>query len=140
MPIKLIKVCKDFNITMQRVVEFLRINGHEVALNLNSRITDEQYALIQQEFNAPPLLAIVWKEDVFNFDEQTNREKINALGWNNMRNDTFVIMPSIVVLIPHDQSCDHFSYWTKADFEHKSQDAYDGRYIRKIIKLSRISC
>lgn len=132
MPIKLIKVCKEYNITMQMVVEFLRLNGHEVALNLNSRVTDKQYALIQQEFNAPPLLAIVWKEDVFNFDEQTNREKINALGWNNMRNDTFVIMPSMVVLIPHDQSCDHFSYWTKADFEHKSQDAYDGRYIRKI--------
>ena len=61
MPTKLIKICNEYNITMQRVVEFLRIKGHEVALNLNSRITDEQYALIQQEFNAPPLLAIVWK-------------------------------------------------------------------------------
>lgn len=132
MPIKLIKVCKEYNITMQRVVEFLRIKGHEVALNLNSRITDEQYALIQQEFNAPPLLAIVWKEDVFTLDAQTNRERIDTLGWNKMRNDTFVITPNMVVLIPHNQSCNHFSYWTKADFEGKSQDAYDGRYIRKI--------
>lgn len=132
MPIKLINICKSYNITMQKVVEFFRINGHEVALNLNSRITDEQYALIQQEFNAPPLLAIAWKEDVFTLDAQTNRERINALGWNNLRNDTFVIMPSMVVLIPHNQSCNHFSYWAKADFERNSQDAYDGRYIRKI--------
>ena len=50
MPIKLIQVQRKLNVGINTVVEFLRKKGFEVEDNPNTRISDEQYALLVKEF------------------------------------------------------------------------------------------
>ncbi|MCC8133032.1 MAG: translation initiation factor IF-2 [Tannerellaceae bacterium] len=50
MPIKLIKVTRDLNVGIATVVDFLHKNGHPVESNPNTKISDEQYALLVKEF------------------------------------------------------------------------------------------
>ena len=51
MPIKLIQVQRKLNVGINTVVEFLRKKGFEVEnSNPNTRISDEQYALLVKEF------------------------------------------------------------------------------------------
>ncbi|MDD3061821.1 MAG: translation initiation factor IF-2 [Massilibacteroides sp.] len=53
MPIKLIKVTRDLNVGITTVVEFLHKKGHLVESNPNTKISDEQYALLVNEFGKP---------------------------------------------------------------------------------------
>ena len=50
MPIKLIQVQRKLNVGINTVVDFLRKKGFEVEDNPNTRISDEQYALLVKEF------------------------------------------------------------------------------------------
>ncbi len=50
MPIKLIKATRDLNVGLATAAEFLQKNGHNVENNPNTRISDEQYALLVKEF------------------------------------------------------------------------------------------
>ncbi len=50
MPIKLIQVQRKLNVGINTVVEFLQKKGFEVEDNPNTRISDEQYALLVKEF------------------------------------------------------------------------------------------
>ncbi|RHJ93030.1 translation initiation factor IF-2 [Parabacteroides bouchesdurhonensis] len=50
MPIKLIQVQRKLNVGINTVVEFLRRKGFSVEDNPNTRISDEQYALLVKEF------------------------------------------------------------------------------------------
>ena len=53
MSIRLNKVTKEFNIGLQTAVEFLQKKGFsEVEANPNYKITEEQYALLQNEFSS----------------------------------------------------------------------------------------
>ncbi|MDR2968605.1 MAG: translation initiation factor IF-2 [Tannerellaceae bacterium] len=50
MPIKLIQVQRKLNVGINTVVDFLQKKGHGVEDNPNTRISDEQYALLVKEF------------------------------------------------------------------------------------------
>ncbi len=50
MPIKLIQVQRNLNVGKSTVVEFLHKKGHDIEDNPNTRISDEQYALLVKEF------------------------------------------------------------------------------------------
>ena len=51
MPIRLQQVLKKMNVGLNTVVEFLHKNGYpEVESNPNTRLSDEQYALLVKEF------------------------------------------------------------------------------------------
>ncbi|MDR2917800.1 MAG: translation initiation factor IF-2 [Tannerella sp.] len=50
MPIKLIKVTRDLNVGLTTVVDFLHVKGFQVESNPNTKISDEQYALLIGEF------------------------------------------------------------------------------------------
>ncbi|MDR1937127.1 MAG: translation initiation factor IF-2 [Tannerellaceae bacterium] len=50
MPIKLIQATRDLNVGLTTAVDFLHKNGHTVDSNPNTRINDEQHALLVKEF------------------------------------------------------------------------------------------
>tara|TARA_B100000963_G_scaffold328402_1_gene316866 strand:- start:1609 stop:4152 length:2544 start_codon:yes stop_codon:yes gene_type:complete len=50
--VRLNKVIREFNISLDRVVEFLLSKGHEIDPRPTSKISDEQYALLTQEFSS----------------------------------------------------------------------------------------
>jgi translation initiation factor IF-2 len=50
MPIKLIHATRDLNVGITTVVDFLQKNGHTIDSNPNTRINDEQHALLVKEF------------------------------------------------------------------------------------------
>ena len=66
MPIKLIQVQRKLNVGINTVVEFLHKKGFEVEDNPNTRISDEQYALLVKEFgkNLPEKERLLAKEPV----------------------------------------------------------------------------
>ena len=49
---RLNKVIREFNISLERVVEFLSSKGHEIDARPTSKISDEQYSLLSQEFSS----------------------------------------------------------------------------------------
>ena len=52
MSVRLNKVTKEFNIGLQTAVDFLRKNGYDdVEVSPNSKITEQQYELLQKEFS-----------------------------------------------------------------------------------------
>ncbi len=50
--VRLNKVIREFNISLERVVEFLLSKGHKIDARPTSKISDEQYSLLSQEFNS----------------------------------------------------------------------------------------
>lgn len=67
MPIKLIQVQRKLNIGINTIVEFLEKNGHKIDSNPNTRISDEQYALLAKNF----------REDI------PNKESWHSIKWND---------------------------------------------------------
>lgn len=47
---RLNKVIKELNVSLQRVADTLKEKGHEVEVNLNTKITEEQYEILKQTF------------------------------------------------------------------------------------------
>ena len=50
MAVKLIKACKDLNISMKTLLDFCSMMGYPVAADPNARIDDDVYLLLQKEF------------------------------------------------------------------------------------------
>ncbi len=58
MSIRLSKAVKDLNVGLSTAVEFLQKNGQSIDANPNSKITDEHYALLVNEFSTDKNLKI----------------------------------------------------------------------------------
>lgn len=139
MSVRLNKICKELNVGLQTVIDFLEKNGYTSEWSPLSKIENDQYEMVVKHFGAGTrMLALPWKEDSFTLDPVTNREIINSHGWNRMRGDTIMILPSRYILIPKNQNVDRIVYWTKSDFESKCQNAFEGGKIIKE-RLSRPS-
>lgn len=137
MRIKLGKICRDFNVEISAVIKELGNNGIFLdEANLNTRVSDEEYELIAEAFGRKTiLLALTWNEDKFGLDQIANREEVNSHGWDKLRNDVVIVMPTRYILIPKDQSCYSFSYWTREDFSSNCTMAIvDGKIIREELK------
>ena len=50
--VRLNKVIREFNISLERVVEFLLSKGHEIDARPTSKISNEQYSLLSHEFSS----------------------------------------------------------------------------------------
>ena len=130
MSVRLSKICKDYNVGMQTVREYLSRHGFQIDSSPNTKLTDEQLRLVAQKYGGR-LLAIQWKDDPFTSDPQANREMINSHGWNHLRSDTFIVTPERSVLIPKEQSDDKLSFWSEYDILDKCPNAIEEGYIVK---------
>ena len=133
MSVRLNKIKNELNVGLQTLIEYLEKNGqHNEFWSPITKISDEQYEMLVRHFGAGTrMLALPWKEDTFTSNPDTNREILNAHGWNRMRSDTIMILPTRYIFIPKDQSVDKFAFWTSADFDLKCQDAFEGGKIIK---------
>lgn len=138
MAFRLNKVLKEFNVGISTIAQILMDNGKPlVDATPAAKITDEQYALLSRTLSAGTrLLALPWREDKFGQNPDVNRQEVNSHGWNRMRNDTIIITPDRYILIPKNQTCNGFSFWTHEDFTANCPGAIvDGKIIRE--KLNR---
>lgn len=137
MRIKLGKACRDFNVEISAIVKELENNGIFLDdANPNTRISGEEYELIAKSFGRETsLFALTWQEDKFGLDPISNREEVNSHGWDRLRNDIIIALPTRYILIPKDQSCDSFSFWTREDFATNCPMAVvDGKVVREKLK------
>lgn len=72
MTIRLNKVTRDLNVGIATVVEFLQKKGHAIEANPNTKITEEQYALLVKEFSKDKNLRI--ESDKF-IQERQNKDR-----------------------------------------------------------------
>lgn len=132
MSVRLFKICKELNIGIQTATEFLEKKGYSESWSPIFKLSDEQYEMLVREFGSGTrMLALTWKEDSFTSNPDKNREILNSHGWNRMRGDTMMILPTRYILIPKDQSVDKFAFWTSADFDSKCMNAFEGGKIIK---------
>ena len=130
MRVKIAKIIKELNVGIETVREFLKENGYDLDENINQKLPDDLYNLLIEEFGTN-ILIIHWRSDPFTDNSSKNRETVNSLGWNRMRNDTMLITPSRYILIPKNQSLELYDYWTHQDFDERCKNAIKrGRIIR----------
>ncbi len=75
MTIRLNKVTRDLNVGITTVVEFLQKKGYEIEANPNTKITEEQYAVLVKEFSTDKNLK---KESEKFIQERQNKERNKA--------------------------------------------------------------
>lgn len=68
---RLSKVAKEFNISLERVVEFLAEKGHKVEQNPNAKISDEMISLLSKKFHSDKDLRVASQE----VSQEQRREK-----------------------------------------------------------------
>ncbi|OWW27354.1 translation initiation factor IF-2 [Zobellia sp. OII3] len=69
--IRLNKVLKEFNISLDRAVDFLASKGHEIDARPTTKISDEVYEVLQQEFQTDKSKKVASKE----VGEEKRKEK-----------------------------------------------------------------
>lgn len=75
MTIRLNKVTRDLNVGISTVVEFLQKKGFAIEANPNTKITDEQYALLIKEFSTDKNLRLESERFI---QERQNKERNKA--------------------------------------------------------------
>ena len=73
MTIRLNKVTRDLNVGISTIVEFLQKKGFTVEANPNTRISEEQYALLTKEFSNDKDLRL--KSEMLTRDSRNNRRE-----------------------------------------------------------------
>lgn len=76
MTIRLNKVTRDLNVGISTIVEFLQKKGFTVEANPNTRISEEQYALLAKEFSSDKDLRL--KSEMLTRDSRNNRRDNNT--------------------------------------------------------------
>ena len=76
MSIRLNKVTRDLNVGIGTVVEFLQKTGIEIESNPNTKISDEQYALLVKEFGKDKIQKE--KSERFSY-ERSHKERKNEV-------------------------------------------------------------
>lgn len=139
MSIRLNKVLREFNIGLQAAVEFLRQQGYTLPdVGPAYKLSDEQYSLLADKFGGTRLITLPWRVDEFTDNPDSNRAIVNSHGWNDMRGDAVIVLPTRYILIPKNQNCDCFSFWTNEDFSTNCPGAFvEGKVIRE--KLNKPS-
>lgn len=75
MTIRLNKVTRDLNVGITTVVDFLQKKGYTVEANPNTKITEEQYAVLVKEFSKDKDLKIESEKII---QERQNKERNKA--------------------------------------------------------------
>ena len=75
--VRLSKVAREFNLGVHTVVEFLEGKGHKVDSNPNSKISGDQYDLLQAEFGTSKAEKEASKQTV---QQRQERESISLVG------------------------------------------------------------
>ena len=75
MTIRLNKVTRDLNVGISTVVEFLQKKGHAIEANPNTKITEEQYAILVKEFSTDKNLRLESERFI---QERQNKDRNKA--------------------------------------------------------------
>lgn len=75
MTIRLNKVTRDLNVGIATVVEFLQKKGYTVEANPNTKITEEQYAMLVKEFSTDKNLRLESERFI---QERQNKDRNKA--------------------------------------------------------------
>lgn len=75
MTIRLNKVTRDLNVGIATVVEFLQKKGYTVEANPNTKISEEQYAVLVKEFSTDKNLRLESERFI---QERQNKERNKA--------------------------------------------------------------
>jgi translation initiation factor IF-2 len=49
---RLSKVARDFNLGLSTIVDYLKKKGHDISLNPNTKVSEEQYNLLLKEYSS----------------------------------------------------------------------------------------
>ena len=84
MQIRLNKVIRELGVGRSTVLEFLQKKGYSVESDLNTKITDEQYAVLLKEFSKDKKQKE--ESDKFSQERQNNKERIRGTVLSNELN------------------------------------------------------
>ena len=73
---RLSKVAREFNVGTSTIVDFLHKKGYEIETNPNAKITDEMYALLEQEYTSDSKVRKE-SEKLGHFSSKTKKESVS---------------------------------------------------------------
>lgn len=117
MSVRLNKICKEFNVSLNAVIVFFHQHGIEIESSPNTKITDEQFVMIQNALNNRPVHILPWLAEPFTEDGKKNRTIINSHGWNKLRNNTFLTWDNKLILIPKKYIGNGLKFWNIDDIK-----------------------
>lgn len=128
MSIRLNKIMKELNVGVDTIAELLDKNGDPLrSQSPNEHLSEHQQSIIYASLRGMKKYRILpWRAEDFTSNSRTNRNIINAHGWNKLRGDVFVQHNDILILFTKNQDTDHLDYWTLRDIADKSPEALDG--------------
>lgn len=103
MTIRLNKVTRDLNVGITTAVEFLQKKGYTVEANPNTKITEEQYAMLVKEFSTDKNLRL--ESERFIQERQNkdrNKASVSIDGYNKKEPEKTVADDVIKTVIPED--------------------------------------
>lgn len=103
MTIRLNKVTRDLNVGIATVVEFLQKKGYTVEANPNTKITEEQYAMLVKEFSTDKNLRL--ESERFIQERQNkdrNKASVSIDGYDKKEPEKTVADDVIKTVIPED--------------------------------------
>jgi len=124
MTIRLNKVTRDLNVGITTVVEFLQKKGFSIEVNPNTKITEEQYAILVKEFSTDKNLRI--ESEKFIHERQNkdrNKASISIDGFEQEKKEEPVqkkVEKVIKVTVPED-SIPKFKQVGKIDLDQLSK-------------------
>ena len=100
MTIRLNKVTRDLNVGISTIVEFLQKKGFTVEANPNTRISEEQYALLTKEFSSDKDLRL--KSEMLTRDSRNNRREsaVEEVRTETTSREVFKQKPAVAQTAP----------------------------------------
>ena len=100
MTIRLNKVTRDLNVGISTIVEFLQKKGFTVEANPNTRISEEQYALLTKEFSSDKDLRL--KSEMLARDSRNNRREsaVEEVRTETTSREVFKQKPAVAQTAP----------------------------------------
>ena len=102
MTIRLNKVTRDLNVGIATVVEFLQKKGFDIEPNPNTKITEEQYELLNKEFNKDKNLRLASERQLQERMNKGVKPSVSIKGNNEKKKDEKAKSEEIKTIIPEE--------------------------------------
>lgn len=141
MSIRLNKICKESNVSIEAIAAFFKQRNIEIEPNPNTILSEEHYKILQEALSNRPVRILRWAAEPFTANAEDNRRIVNSHGWNKLRNDNIASWENKYILFPKHFEGTGLKYWTFEDIQSKCPNALvlnNGMVIKKLCEPSGV--
>ena len=133
--IRLNKVIREFNISLERIVEFLSSNGHEIEPRPTTKISQNQYDLLVSEFSSDRSSKVESHDSLLNIKKQVDKKLFDKNYYSiQVFSGSYKLADSISTFVTEKYTLDSTFFY----FETPNYKVRVGKYRSKIIAEKKL--